>query len=124
MKKIEIKTGEISLIAELCTTDTAESIYKALPIESKAHTWGEEVYFSAPVDTSLESTAKNVIEPGEIAYWVEGKCIAIGFGPTPISKKNEIRLAAKTNIWAITKDNVKELLTVKDGDKIIINRLA
>jgi len=124
MKKIEIKTGEISLIAELCATDTAESIYKALPIESKAHTWGEEVYFSAPVDTSLEPTAKDVIEPGEIAYWVEGQCIAIGFGPTPISKKNEIRLAAKTNIWAITKDNVKKLLAVKNGDKITINRLA
>ena len=124
MKKIEIKTGGISLTAELCATDTAESIYKALPIESKAHTWGEEVYFSAPVNTSLELNAKDVVEPGEIAYWVEGKCIAIGFGPTPVSKKNEIRLATKTNIWSITKDDVKKLLAVKDGDKIIIKKLA
>ncbi|WP_455196918.1 cyclophilin-like fold protein [Kaarinaea lacus] len=123
MRKIKITSGPVELVAMLLDTPTASAIYDKLPIESRAQTWGEEVYFEVPVQTARETNAKDVVEAGEIAFWVEGSCVAIGFGRTPISLGNEIRLAAKTNIWAITRDDVKKLATVRPGQKITIDKL-
>jgi hypothetical protein len=58
------------------------------------------------------------VEPGELAFWVEGNAIAIGFGPTPISSGNEIRLASRTNIWGRSMDDVKKLRDVNAGASI------
>ena len=118
MREIIIQVGECVINAQLRDTATADAIYAQLPFQSSAQTWGDEVYFAVPVSAALEEDAKDVVEPGEIAFWVEGSCIAIGFGPTPISQHNEIRLAAKTNIWADAKDDVKTLKNVRPGDPI------
>jgi len=115
---IRIFSGDVSIVATLRDTPTAQAIAMALPITSRAQTWGEEVYFSVPVNAALEADAKDVVEAGELAFWVEGNCIAIGYGKTPISQGNEIRLAARTNIWADAIDDVKQLAGVKAGDEI------
>lgn len=118
--RIKFAFGDIVINAVVRDTVTGKAILDALPIHSHAQTWGEEVYFSVPVETDLEHDAKDVVNAGEIAFWVEGNCIAIGFGPTPISRDNEIRLAAKTNIWADAVDDVRELITVKSQDPVSI----
>jgi hypothetical protein len=118
--KIKISTGNTSITASLRDTPTARAIADTLPISSRAQTWGEEVYFSVPVSAELEADAKDVIEAGEIAFWVEGDCIAIGYGPTPISQGDEIRLAARTNIWADAIDDVTRLASVNVGDEITV----
>lgn len=123
MKKIKITSGATELVATLLDTPTAAAIYDKLPVESRAQTWGEEVYFEVPVQASREANAKDVVEPGEVAFWVEGNCVAIGFGRTPISLGEEIRLAAKTNIWAVTEDDVRKLAAVRPGQKISIEKL-
>ena len=106
MQKLRIISGDVELIAELLDSPTAQAIYQQVPIESTARTWGEEVYFPVPVQSRLEEDARDVVQAGELAFWVEGQCIAIGFGRTPISQGDEIRLAARTNIWAVTHDDV------------------
>jgi hypothetical protein len=120
MTKIKLTLGPLVLSAELFDTATANAIYRQLPIRSSAQTWGEEVYFSVPVEAELESNARDVVEAGELAFWVEGNCIAIGFGPTPISKGDEIRLAARTNIWGRVLGDVKQLTVVSAGDSITV----
>jgi len=115
--------GGVTLDAELFDTPTADAIYQAAPFTSRANTWGEEVYFSTPVHVEREHDARDIVQAGELAFWIEGDSIAIGFGPTPISQGDEIRLAARTNIWGKALGDVRELLPVRSGDAISIERL-
>lgn len=118
MRQIVISVGELSLRAELLETATADAIWDMLPINSHAHVWGEEVYFMTSVSAELEDDAREVVEPGEIAFWPDGNAIAIGYGRTPISLGDEIRLASPCNIWAHAIDDVRQLTAVAEGDAL------
>jgi hypothetical protein len=123
MRKLLMSIGGIEIRAELFDTPTADAIYAAVPFEASANTWGDEVYFSTPVSVPREADARAVVQAGELAFWVEGDSIAIGFGPTPISHGDEIRLAAPTNIWGRALDDVRDLARVRDGASISIEIL-
>ncbi len=116
--KIEIKIGLLKIQAKLQITPTTQKLLKILPCESTANTWGEEVYFKVPMETSLEPNAQQVVEPGTIGFWVEGNSLAIPFGPTPISQGNECRLAARVNILGKVEGDPKILKKVKSGDAV------
>ena len=123
MNSINLKFSTFTLNIKLRSTNTANVIKNNLQFKSIVKTWGEEIYFEIPItqDISLEKDAKDIINLGEIAYWVEGKCIAIGYGKTPISQNSEIRLAAKTNIWGDAIIDINKLRKIKDGDEVIIS---
>ncbi len=123
MRRITITVGAVELTAELFDTPTADAVWAALPIASSASTWGDEVYFAVPVDVAREADARAVVEAGEIAFWVEGRSIAIGYGPTPISRGDEIRLAYPTNIWASAEGDVTALRAARDGDAVRVVRV-
>jgi uncharacterized protein len=123
MRKLKMTIGDVEINAQLFSTPTADAIWTALPFEAKAQTWGKEVYFTTPVAALLEADAKDVVEPGELAFWVEGSAIAIGFGPTPVSQGNEIRLVEPTNIWGRALDDVEQLSRVRPGARIKVEAL-
>ena len=92
-----------------------------LPIKSQINTWGKEIYFNIPSNNfRTENDAKEVFNLGEIAFWNEGNAIALGFGPTPVSKNEEIRLISSANHWADAKnpDELKKLDQFKNGENI------
>jgi len=123
----EIVVDEIKIICRANKTETASKILKLLPIKSKISTWGDEIYFDIPKnDIKPENNAKEVFNLGEIAFWNQGSAIAIGFGPTPVSKGSEIRLISKANHWAdaINPQDLKKLKGCKDGDDVLVRVLS
>lgn len=78
-----IQIGACSLEGLPRNTPTAKSILSAWTFEGDARSSGDEVYFYAPIAVVLESEGKEVVEKGEIAFWVQGNALAIGFGATP-----------------------------------------
>ena len=124
MRKLKMTIGGIEITAELFDTPTADAICQNLPFSSTARTWGEEVYFDTPVTSENEADARDVVEAGELAFWLAGTAIAIGFGPTPVSQGEEIRLASPCNVWGRAVEDVRGLMVVKDGDPITVERLS
>jgi hypothetical protein len=122
--RIRFDFGTLTLDAELLDTPTARAVAAKLPITSSALTWGEEVYFDAPVEVAREKGARAVVRPGEIAYWPEGPAIAIGFGRTPISKGDETRLASPCNVFATALGDVKALGVVKAGTRVTVTKIS
>jgi uncharacterized protein len=124
MTRIRFDFGTLTLDAELFDTPTARAIAAALPFSSSALTWGEEVYFEIPVKLARERDARAVVTPGELAYWPEGHCIALGFGRTPISHGDETRLASPCNIFGKALADVKALARVRAGTKVTVTALS
>jgi hypothetical protein len=124
MARIRFDFAALTLDAELLDTPTARAIAAALPIASSTLTWGEEVYFEVPVKIPTEKDARAVVIPGEIAYWPEGHCIALGYGRTPISHGSETRLASPCNIFARAVGDVKALAKVRGGTAVKVAKLG
>jgi hypothetical protein len=122
MARIVLDFGHIRLEAETLGTPTAKKILAVLPLEATAQTWGEEVYFGIGVSAAREADARDVVEAGEIAYWPDGEAIAIGFGPTPVSQGDEIRLASPVNVWARALGDVRTLKSVRAGARVKVSR--
>jgi len=118
--KIRIVAGQIALEAVLRDdTPSTAALLNALPFESRANTWGEEVYFEAPFTLDLEPDARQTVEPGTVCFWTEGSSIALPYGRTPISGADgKPKLAARCNLLGQLIGDARALEKVKRGDKI------
>jgi hypothetical protein len=96
--RIRITVGEVALEADLNDTATAAKIGEALPIRTSFNTWGDEIYFSIPVDAELDDSSQEVVEIGDLGYWPPGSAFCIFFGLTPVSEPGKIMPASAVNV--------------------------
>jgi hypothetical protein len=116
MKEIRLRAGDVELHAELRETPTAEALWMLLPLEGRAARWGDEFYFRVPaMMADREDDARDVMEVGEIGYWVEGQAVAIFFGPTPASRNDEPRAVVPVNVVGKIIRNAEALGRLRDG---------
>ena len=115
-KKILIRSGEIEMGAELNDSPTALALFNALPLPAEVSTWGDEIYFQVPIDRQLDSTAAESVQVGDLGYWPPARAFCIFFGPTPISRKGEIRPASAVNLIGKVIGDARAFRAVRDGD--------
>ena len=115
---IQWPQGEIT--ATLEDTPTSRVLLDALPLESSANTWGDEIYFSVQLSADMEEDAQQVVDPGTVCFWMEGSALAIPFGPTPISEGNECRLVTACNVLGKVEGDPKTLSSVISGAAISV----
>jgi hypothetical protein len=115
MNPIIISIEGISLPAELNDSPTARRILEALPIEGRASTWGDEIYFEIPVVAEQEPDARAEVEVGELGYWPVGHAFCVFFGPTPASVDERPRAYSPVNILGRVVGDATRLRAVRSG---------
>ena len=120
-RQIRIRAGQVQAIAELNDSKTADAIWKALSISAPASTWGDEIYFSIPVNLQGEEP-QAVVALGDLGYWPPGTAFCIFFGPTPMSRGQEIRPASPVNVFGRILGDPKVFQKVRDGETVTIER--
>jgi hypothetical protein len=118
--KLRLTIGKLQLDIALLETATAKALHAAAPFESRAQTWGEEVYFSTPVSVPREQDARQVVEPGTACFWTDGDAIALPFGRTPISTDERPKLASPCNVIGSIIGDPRALASVRSGDPITV----
>ena len=124
MARVRIAWQGSEVTAHLRETFTTNQLLAVLPYEVGAHTWGDEVYFEVPVKAPLESDACQVVDPGAVCFWVEGSALALPFGPTPVSKRDECRLVTRCNVLGRIEGEPRQLKLVKPGTKVRVELLS
>ena len=120
-KIINISAGKVLMSAQLNGTGTAAKVWDILPVSAAANLWGNEIYFEIPLQTGPEKP-QEVVSLGDIAYWPPGKALCLFFGPTPVSRGQEIRPYSAVNVVGHLTGDPALLRQVTDGEMVTVSR--
>jgi len=120
--EIIITLKGITIHAELLDTPCAKAIANVLPVEARPNEWGDEFYFTIPVEMPLDETATKKVKVGDIGYWPPGNALAIFFGPTPLSSGTDPVPASEVNLVGRITDDAALLRKAKGAVKIKIEK--
>lgn len=118
-RTIRIKIDGIEVEATLNNSRTAQAIWEALPIVTRINTWGDEVYFAIPVELELEQ-GQELVAVGDLGYWPTGNAFCIFFGPTPMSRGEEIRPASAVTVFGKVVGDATVLRKAGSGAQITV----
>lgn len=121
-RRVRIRCGEVEATATLNDSASAHAIWDALPLEASANVWGDEIYFRIPVSLA-EDDAREVVELGDLGYWPPGNAFCIFYGPTPMSRGNEIRPASPVNVFGRVEGDPLAFKGTTSGTAIEIERI-
>jgi len=120
--EIIITLKGITIHAALLDTPCAKAIANVLPVEARPNEWGDEFYFTIPVEMPLDETATKEVKAGDIGYWPPGNALAIFFGPTPLSSGTDPVPASEVNLVGRITDDAALLRKAKGAVKIRIEK--
>lgn len=117
--KIFLKTSKYRIPITLKDTPTAKAIYDILPLKATANLWGKEIYFEIPLKLNVPKEDLTLtVKIGDVAYWPQGHCFCLFFGPTPISESSEPRPYSEVVIVGKITNKIKDLETVPPNDPL------
>ena len=119
-RQIRINADGVTLTATLNQSPTATKLWAVLPIVSHVQTWGDEIYFSIPLQEPEADDAQETVDRGAVAYWPPGNALCLFWGPTPMSRGNEIRPASAVNVIGQLRGNLDLLSDITSGAEITI----
>ncbi|GIT58869.1 MAG: hypothetical protein EGP07_01670 [SAR202 cluster bacterium] len=122
-RQIQISTGNLTLAATLNELETANQLWESLPITGRVQIWGDEIYFSIPLNVEEELGSQETVQAGTVAYWPPGSALCLFWGPTPISAPGEIRPASAVNVVGILDNDPNLLAEVPSQAEIIIEKI-
>ena len=119
---LQISVGQLVITATLNDSATSDQLWDALPITGRANIWGDEIYFSIPVDADEAVDARETVDMGSIAYWPPGNALCLFWGPTPMSAPGEIRPDSAVNVMGVIDGDPTVLVQVSDGVEVLVER--
>ena len=121
--KIKIRIGRLTLDAQLNDTPTARDVGKVLPLRTAFNTWGDEIYFTIPVEAKLDDSAQEEVDIGDLGYWPTGRAFCVFFGPTPMSTQGKIIPASAVNVIGKVTGDATILREVMHEDTVSVEPL-
>jgi len=80
---------------EMYENQAARSLLAGLPQQISMSRWGDEFYGTLSRKVNHAGDPLNdVFAVGEVALWPDGNALCIFFGPTPVSRGEEPRMAS------------------------------
>jgi len=123
-RSVCLDVGKHKFIADLHATQTADLIWRALPIYTVGETWGACLHFEMPVRAGRDRTARLFARPGDLYFWADDHRVLLAWGATPISKSGEIRLMRPCNVWATCREDPSPLAGFVPGAKVSLQRTS
>ena len=121
-RRIRIRAGAVSVTAALNDSPTADAVWDALPITGQVQTWGDEIYFPIPVEAAEAADSQATVDKGAVAYWPPGSALCLFWGPTPMSRGDEIRPASPVNVLGAMEGDPTVLGQAPYGAEIVVER--
>lgn len=121
MSNLHITVGDHELTGSWVeeNPETRAAIEAELPLSGAATRWGDELYFSTPVDVPPEETQTEV-PVGAVAYWPQGNAVCLFWGETPASRDDEPRAASPVSVVARI-DDIAPLESLSGGATVEIS---
>ncbi len=121
-RRIRIRAGAVTVSAALDDSPTADAVWNGLPITGQVQTWGDEIYFPIPIEAAEAEDAQATVDKGAVAYWPPGSALCLFWGPTPMSRGNEIRPASPVNVLGAIDGDPTVLRRAANGAEIVVER--
>ena len=106
--------------AEINDSPGGQEFLNLLPLTIRLSRWGDEYYGDCGASVEEDSSAREVMEVGEIALWPPGNALCLFFGPTPVSTDNRPRAASPVVPIGSVIENPKGLAAFGGSVKVTV----